>query len=206
MVEADWNMNSIVCNTDDEAMNSQFSRHVAKLYERKEEWVMACRSDIINRGHNTNNYAEATFRIVKDIILTRLKAYNSLALLDYVVVVLQKNYCGHLLNAAFGRLEKPYLLYQKIADQGDEIIQSHEDAMLLVDDEHYQVASGQLDGIEYDVYCEVGCCSCYSEQQGGFCKHLAAVHIIIWGVIPKQSTSGDSSHRRLVSQDRQQLL
>ena len=45
---------------------------------------------MINRGHNTNNYAEATFRIVKDIILTRLKAYNSPALLDYIVVVLGK--------------------------------------------------------------------------------------------------------------------
>ena len=55
---------------------------------------MACCPDIIKRGHDTNNYAEATFRIVKGIILTRLKAYNSLALLDYVVVVLEKYYCG----------------------------------------------------------------------------------------------------------------
>ena len=51
---------------------------------------MAYRSDIINRGHDTNNCDEATFSIVKDIILTRLKAYNSLALLDHVVVVLER--------------------------------------------------------------------------------------------------------------------
>ena len=37
--------------------------------------------------------------------------------------------------------------------------------------------SGQRDGIVYDVYSDVGCCSCYSGQQGGFCKHQAAVHI-----------------------------
>ena len=71
MVEVDLNVDSIVYNTDEEEINSSFSRHVTKLYERKEEWVMACRSEIISRGHN---YAEATFRIVKDIILTRLKA------------------------------------------------------------------------------------------------------------------------------------
>ena len=93
------------------------------------------------------------------------------------MVVPEKYYCGRLLNAAFGRLEKPYLLCHKIADKGAEIIQSHEDAVLLVDDEHYQVASGQLDGIEYDVHCDVGCCSCYSGHQGGFCKHQAVVHI-----------------------------
>ena len=63
LVEADWNMDSIVCNTDEEAMNSPFSRHVAKLYERKEKWVMTCCSDIINRSHNTNKYAEDTYRI-----------------------------------------------------------------------------------------------------------------------------------------------
>ena len=78
MIEADSNIDSIVYNTDEETMNSSFSRHVAKLYERKKKWVMACRSDIINQGHNTKNYAAATFRIVKDIILTRLKAYSSL--------------------------------------------------------------------------------------------------------------------------------
>ena len=89
-----------------------------------------------------NNYAETTFGIVKYIILTRLKAYNSLALLDYKVVVLEKYYCGRLLNAAFGRPENMYLLYQKNADKGAAIIHSHEDAVLLVDDEHYQVALG----------------------------------------------------------------
>ena len=61
---------------------------------------------------------------------------------------LEKYYCEHLLNAAFGRLEKPYLLYQKNAVKGAAIIHSHEDAVLLVDDEHYQVASGQLVGAE----------------------------------------------------------
>ena len=60
---------------------------------------------------------------------------------------------------------------------GAAFIHSHEDAVLLVDNEHYQVASGQLDGTEYDVHCDVRCCSCYSGQQGGFCKHQAAVHI-----------------------------
>ena len=71
----------------------------------------------------------------------------------------------------FGLLEKQFHLYQKNADKGAAIIQSYEDAVLLVDDEHYQVASGQLDSIEYDVHCDVGCCSYYAEQQGGFCKH-----------------------------------
>jgi len=69
---------------------------------------MAYRVNVVNRGHNTNNYAEATFRIIKDIIMSRL---NPLALLDYIVVVLEKYYGGRLLAAAFGRVRKPYLLF-----------------------------------------------------------------------------------------------
>jgi hypothetical protein len=83
---------------------------------------MAYRLNLINHGHNNNNYAEATFHVVKDIIPTRLKAYNPLALLDYIVVVVEKYYVGCLLSAAFGRLEKPYLLYQKIREKVVDLI------------------------------------------------------------------------------------
>ena len=89
---------------DDE---SKVARHITSLWDRRQEWCIAYRSDIRNRGHNTNNYAEATFRIIKDIILTRLKAFNPLSLLDYIVGVLEKYYSGRLLSAAFGRLTKP---------------------------------------------------------------------------------------------------
>jgi len=155
----------------------QFTSHVEKLWERKEEWCMAYRLDIINRGNNTNNYAEATFRVLKDIILTRLKAYNPLALLDFVVVVLEKYYCGRLLKASFGRLEKPYLVYQKVRDRATELVESCPDAVLAVGSSLYEVKSSKLDGVVYEVNSDAGVCSCFSGQQGGFCKHQAAVHV-----------------------------
>jgi len=155
----------------------QFTSHVEKLWERKEEWCMAYRLDVINRGNNTNNYAEATFRVLKDIILTRLKAYNPVALLDFVVVVLEKYYCGHLLKASFGRLEKPYLMYQKVRDKAAEFVESRPDAVVAVGSSLYEVKSSKLDGAVYEVNCDAGVCSCFSGQQGGFCKHQAAVHV-----------------------------
>jgi len=166
----------------------QFSNYLDKLWDRKEEWCLAYRLDVVNRGNNTNNYAEATFRVIKDIILTRLKAYNSLALLDFIVVVLEKYYCGRLLKASFGRLEKPYLIFQKVQDKGMEIVHGHADAVTAVDDDCYLVRSCKGDGSTYDINCAVGICSCFSGKQGGYCKHQAAVHYYCyWKEISQQS-------------------
>jgi len=43
---------------------------------------LAYRNNIITRGHETNNYAEATVRLLKDIMLMldRQKAFNVVAL------------------------------------------------------------------------------------------------------------------------------
>ena len=156
--------------------NSRLHDHMSILWERRDEWCMAYRANVVNRGHNTNNYAEATFRIIKDIILSRLKAYNPLALLDYIVVVLEKYYGGTLLAAAFGRVRKPYLLFDKIRDRAAEIV-SCPDAIQRIDDAIYSVKSCRDADVIYEVNSVVGMCTCSSGNQGGFCKHQAAVHV-----------------------------
>ena len=45
--------------------------HLEKLWRRREEWCIPYRAKIITRGNNTNNYAEASIRIFKDIVLQR---------------------------------------------------------------------------------------------------------------------------------------
>jgi len=104
---------------------------------------MAYRTDVINRGHNTNNYAEATFRIIKDIILSRLTAYNPLTLLDYIVVILEKYYSARLLTAAFGRVSKPYLFFDKIRDRAAELVAAGPDAVQHVGGTTYRDKSSQ---------------------------------------------------------------
>jgi hypothetical protein len=132
---------------------------------------------------------------MKDIILTRLKAYNLLALLDFVVVVLERYYCGRLLNAAFGRLTKPYLLYDKLRDTAEVLIKSCPDAVSHITASQYTVVSSQLDGIVYEVDTDSGVCSCYSGIQGGFCKNQAAVHLVFGIAFPNSPllTSSDKS-------------
>ena len=62
---------------------AQFINYSENLHKRKEEWALCYRIDTIVRANNTNNYAEAGMRIVKENIFYRTKAYNVCQLIDF---------------------------------------------------------------------------------------------------------------------------
>ena len=51
-------------------------KHAATYWERRREWAICYRDSTCTRGINTNNYAEAGIRILKDIVFQRIRAYN----------------------------------------------------------------------------------------------------------------------------------
>ena len=53
----------------------QWIEYLAKQWEIKEKWCQAYRHRI-TKGNNTNNYAEVTIRLFKDLVLERFKMYN----------------------------------------------------------------------------------------------------------------------------------
>ena len=71
-----------------------YKESIEKFLERKQEWAKLFRMELLMRGHHTNNFAEATMRILKDIILERVKAYNVVALVDYIVNVWEDTWKG----------------------------------------------------------------------------------------------------------------
>ena len=57
--------------------------------DREKDWVLFYRLGVLNRNHNTNNFAEATIRILKDIILGRQTAFNTVAFVEFCLSVLE---------------------------------------------------------------------------------------------------------------------
>lgn len=53
---------------------STFKVHLASMWGRRRLWALCFRSDLLLRGNATNNYVEASFRVLKDSILRRTKA------------------------------------------------------------------------------------------------------------------------------------
>ena len=63
----------------------QFIQYADNLYKRKEEWALYYRKETCVRANNTNNYAEAGMRILKENVFNRTKAYNLCQLTDFLV-------------------------------------------------------------------------------------------------------------------------
>lgn len=51
---------------------------------RAAEWALCFRNNVLTRGHNTDNYCEATMRILKDKILFRTKAFSLVQVFDFL--------------------------------------------------------------------------------------------------------------------------
>ena len=51
----------------------------------KESWALCFRSELILRGLNTNNNAEAQFLVIKEKIHQRVKEYNVVSLMEKLV-------------------------------------------------------------------------------------------------------------------------
>ena len=60
------------------------------------------RTELPVRGNHTNNFAEAQFLVLKDIILRRVKEYNVVGLITKTTVELENHYKDKLLSVADG--------------------------------------------------------------------------------------------------------
>ena len=99
---------------------------------------MAYRNNIITRGHETNNYAEATVRLLKDIMLDRQKAFNVVALVGYIVDVLEPYYENRLYEFASGRPSPLLVAFAKLQKRADTV---HLTGTVQLEPDVYQVSS-----------------------------------------------------------------
>ncbi|KAF4529821.1 hypothetical protein B566_EDAN013989 [Ephemera danica] len=135
-----------------------------------------------NQYRKWRNYelaGEATVRILKDVILTRLRAFNAISLLDFIFCELEKYYRMRLTDYAYDRVAKPHLLYQKFVDKGQQLFLSSKEHIIPLNDntDSYRIKS-QVDKSEmYIVETNIGACTCKQGSQGGYCEHQSAVHI-----------------------------
>lgn len=86
----------------------------AFLQQRQEEWLLLCRAELTTRGHNTNNFAEASIRILKDIVLSQTKAFNAVALVESVGQVMEEHFKSCILQHANKRASMHHLLYHSL--------------------------------------------------------------------------------------------
>jgi len=45
-----------------------YMKHIESQWSRRREWAICYRSHLLTRGNQTNNYAEAGIRIIKELV------------------------------------------------------------------------------------------------------------------------------------------
>lgn len=183
-----------------EAIEKNASKHYNFLNrfqnncKRSEQWVLYKRFDVTYRSHNTNNYAEATIRIFKEIILNRTKAYNVVALVDFIVTVAEEYFTLHILRHAHCRHSETDRLYNRLCSKMDSL---DINKVRKIDGNTYELPSMTEENTYYSVNIENGVCSCKIGHTGSFCKHQAWVHKNIKEQLPNTPLVTLSEHHAL---------
>ncbi|XP_060845569.1 uncharacterized protein LOC132925167 [Rhopalosiphum padi] len=89
---------------DIKKLSNDFPKFVKRFeffYKRRTQWVQLYRLNILTGGNNTNNYAEASIRVLKEIVLCRTKAYNVVALVESVSKVWEEYFTYLLIKLSF---------------------------------------------------------------------------------------------------------
>lgn len=157
------------------------ARVEAFLQQQQGEWLLLCRADLTTRGHNTNNFAEASIRILKDIVLSRTKAFNAVALVESVGQVMEEYFKSRILKHANNRVSTHHLLYHSLLKRMPE--EAAADIRVLGDG-CFSVPSSSGNGEWYEVWGHTGLCTCPAGNSGAFCKHQALVHKHYGGLFP----------------------
>lgn len=147
-------------------------------FMEKAEWVLLFRPDFETKGHNTNNYSEASIRILKDIVLRRTKPSMLLPLWNSW---LSLGYRRRIIDHAHSCVAGNRRLYEKLLKR---LSESARYKTVYCRSGLNVIPSGCEDGKTYEVDSSIGLCTCHSDQQGAFSKHQALVHKTFGGTFP----------------------
>ena len=61
-------------------------------WAKRHQWALCFRASLPIRGNHTNNYSEAGMKILKELIFSRVKAYNIVEMFHFVTDTLEMFY------------------------------------------------------------------------------------------------------------------
>ena len=172
----------------------KYLKYISDQWHCRREWAICYRSHLLTRGNQTNNYAEAGMRIIKELVFNRVKAYNIVQIFSFITECLELYYTRKLLSFAHNRVDRYISLkYQGMKSMGIGLDQTQR----LANENTFLVHSQTERGVKYLVDMNLGLCSCAGGQDGSPCSHQAAI-AKLYGVYSINCISTISSRARKI--------
>ena len=153
-------------NDETANMHDRFMDYAKKLVEKSELWSSCYRDDVALRGHSTNNTVESSMRILKDRIFKRLKAFNLIQLIDFLVTRLEQYYERRLTNIANNRLDT--VSHSRYLPKDSDIALCN---VWKASADVVHVPSASDADVSYCVHTTLWLCTCPAGRSGAPCKH-----------------------------------
>ena len=152
----------------------KFLEHIKNYWSKRQRWALCFRTTLMTRGNNTNNYAEAGIKVLKEQVFSRIKAYNLIEMVTFVADVMETYYQRRLLHLANNRIDC-YIALRfcglKLQSVPCETIQRHDGDSDYI----FHVNSRSERDLVYTVDMHLGTCSCPQGINGAPCSHQAAI-------------------------------
>ncbi|XP_023311650.1 uncharacterized protein LOC111692125 isoform X2 [Anoplophora glabripennis] len=136
-------------------------------WPKRECWVKAYRRGVLMKNNHTNNYSESTIRQIKDKIFSRIKAFNLMQMVDFMLTKFEDYTERKLLDATSNRSSKN-LLDKDIKMPPLDLIK----LIKKLNENIVAVPSETKPNLLYLVNTEVLICSCTVGSTGAICKHI----------------------------------
>lgn len=130
--------------------------------QQQQESLLLCCAELRMRSHNTNNFAEASIRILK--VLSRTKAFNAVALVESFGEVMETYFKSRTLKHASNRVSTHSLLHDSLLKRMPEEASSD---IRVLGDGCFSVPSSKDNGEIYEVCGHTGMCTCPEGNSGG---------------------------------------
>ncbi|KAK3910094.1 putative transposase for insertion sequence element [Frankliniella fusca] len=155
--------------------NNIVKSHIIGLKDRANEWALSPIQDLLSRNNDTNNIVEASFRVLIDRILGRVKAFNPVELMYYLVTRLDSYYKSRLSFVISNRPDPKLRMKFRIA--AEKLRPLRAEKILCSSSNLYEVTNIQKSTTvtKYVVDMDLEVCACPMGYRGAACKHQLCV-------------------------------
>jgi len=94
-----------LASNDTVKLYPKFMQHIKNYWPKRQRWALCFCNELMIRGNNTNNYAEAGIKVLKEQVFSKIKTYSLIEMVSFIVDVMEMYHQRRLLHLANNQVD-----------------------------------------------------------------------------------------------------